>query len=79
MLIGYARVSTHLQDNATQVDALKKSGCETIFEEKISGGRWERPKLQELLTYPLRLHHYCLEIRPTFQIVERFAFHYGTN
>ena len=51
MLIGYARVSTQLQDNAIQIDALKKSGCETIFEEKISGGRWERPKLQELLKH----------------------------
>ena len=51
MIIGYARVSTQLQDNATQIDALKKSGCETIFEEKMSGGRWERPKLQELLKH----------------------------
>lgn len=51
MLIGYARVSTQLQDNASQIDALKKAGCEMIFEEKISGGRWERPKLQELLNY----------------------------
>ena len=51
MLIGYARVSTQLQDNATQIDALKKSGCETIFEETISGGRWERPKLQDLLKH----------------------------
>lgn len=51
MLIGYARVSTQLQDNATQIDSLKKSGCETIFEEKMSGGRWDRPKLQELLKH----------------------------
>lgn len=51
MLIGYARVSTQLQDNASQIEALKNIGCETIFEETISGGRWERPKLQELLHY----------------------------
>lgn len=51
MLIGYARVSTQIQDNASQIDALEKIGCSTIFEEKISGGRWERPKLQELLNY----------------------------
>lgn len=51
MLIGYARVSTQLQDNAAQIDSLKKSGCDTIFEEKMSGGRWERPKLQELLKH----------------------------
>ncbi|MDF0720845.1 recombinase family protein [Kaistella sp. PBT33-4] len=51
MLIGYARVSTQLQDNASQIEALRNIGCETIFEETISGGRWERPKLQELLHY----------------------------
>ena len=51
MLIGYARVSTQVQDNAIQIEALKKMGCEMIFEEIISGGRWERPKLQELLNY----------------------------
>ena len=51
MLIGYARVSTQVQDNAIQIEALKKSGCEMIFEEVISGGRWDRPKLQELLNY----------------------------
>lgn len=51
MLIGYARVSTQVQDNAIQIEALKKSGCEMIFEETISGGRWDRPKLQELLNY----------------------------
>ena len=51
MLIGYARVSTQQQDNASQIDSLKKIGCEMIFEEKISGGRWERPKLHELLNY----------------------------
>lgn len=51
MFIGYARVSTQLQDNAIQIEALKKMGCEMIFEEIISGGRWDRPKLQELLNY----------------------------
>nr|WP_181715764.1 recombinase family protein [Chryseobacterium sp.]QJS06489.1 MRS system resolvase [Chryseobacterium sp.] len=51
MLIGYARVSTQVQDNAIQIEALKKMGCEMIFEEIISGGRWDRPKLQELLNF----------------------------
>ena len=39
MLIGYARVSTQEQDNSVQIEAIKKAGCELIFEEKISGGR----------------------------------------
>jgi DNA invertase Pin-like site-specific DNA recombinase len=47
MLIGYARVSTQDQDTAAQVAALKAAGCEEIYREKASGGRWNRPKLQE--------------------------------
>ena len=49
MLIGYARVSTDDQDTAIQVAALKAAGCERIFREKVSGGRWDRPELHRLL------------------------------
>ena len=49
MLIGYARVSTQDQDAAAQIDALKTYGCELIFQEKASGGRWDRPELHRLL------------------------------
>ena len=49
MLIGYARVSTQDQDNAAQIAALKSAGCELIFQEKATGGRWERPELHRLL------------------------------
>lgn len=49
MLIGYARVSTDDQDTAAQVSALKAAGCERIFREKASGGRWDRPELRKLL------------------------------
>src|SRR5216684_4100536 len=50
MLIGYARVSTGEQDTAAQVAALKAAGCELIFREKASGGRWDRPELHKLLS-----------------------------
>jgi DNA invertase Pin-like site-specific DNA recombinase len=49
MLIGYARVSTTEQDTAAQTAALTSAGCEKIFREKASGGRWDRPELQRLL------------------------------
>ena len=49
MLIGYARVSTQDQDVAAQIAALKTSGCELIFQDKASGGRWDRPELHRLL------------------------------
>src|SRR6266478_6991059 len=49
MLIGYERVSTGEQDTAAQSAALKAAGCEVIFSEKASGGRWDRPELHKLL------------------------------
>lgn len=51
MLVGYARVSTQDQGTAVQVAALRAAGCEEIYREKASGRRWDRPKLQELLTH----------------------------
>ncbi len=49
MRLGYARVSTQDQDTTAQRKALKAADCDRVFQEKASGGRWERPKLQELL------------------------------
>ena len=49
MLLGYARVSTQDQDTSAQIAALRTAGCELIFQEKASGGRWDRPELHRLL------------------------------
>ena len=35
---------------AAQVAALKTSGCELIFRDNASGGRWDRPELHKLLS-----------------------------
>src|SRR5215469_2158365 len=50
MLLGYARVSkAEDQNTAVQVKALRQAGCKRVFEEKASGGRWERPQLHKAL------------------------------
>lgn len=51
MKIGYARVSTQVQDLALQLDALKNDGCEKIFQEKACGGQRDRPELKAALRY----------------------------
>ncbi len=51
-LIGYARVSTHDQDLALQLDALRRAGCSRIFEDRgVSGAQADRPGLGQALAY----------------------------
>jgi len=50
MKIGYARVSTTEQNLDIQKQILAETGCELIFEEKISGARKDRPELDKLLS-----------------------------
>jgi DNA invertase Pin-like site-specific DNA recombinase len=48
MLIGYARVSTSLQENFLQLDALKSAGVTRVFSEKKSSVG-DRPQLRAAL------------------------------
>lgn len=60
MLIGYARVSTDDQNLDLQRDALKKAGCEKIFEEKESGrAGTKRPAYEAAIAF----------LRPADQLV----------
>ena len=49
MIIGYARCSTVEQNLDWQVDALKKEGCQRIYQEKFTGTKIERPELTKML------------------------------
>jgi DNA invertase Pin-like site-specific DNA recombinase len=47
--IGYAPVSTQDQDLTAQLDAFRKAGARTVFREKVSGVRADRPQLAKLM------------------------------
>lgn len=49
--IGYARVSTEDQSTALQIDALKATGCQRIFTDRVSGSRTDRPQLDKMLDH----------------------------
>ena len=49
--VGYARVSTHDQDPALQLDALRAAGCAKTFEDRASGARADRAGLRRALDY----------------------------
>ena len=46
---GYARVSTEQQNLDRQLDALQKYGCDTIYNEKMTGTKRDRPELEKML------------------------------
>ena len=49
MKIGYARVSTGLQNLHLQEDRLNAYGCEKIFNDHMSGSKSKRPSLDKAI------------------------------
>jgi len=50
-ILGYARVSTSEQNTSAQTERLKTAGALRVFEDVISGKKFERPGLAELINY----------------------------
>ncbi|MDQ2104429.1 recombinase family protein [Azospirillum isscasi] len=81
MKLGYCRVSTDDQHLDAQRAALTAAGVERIYEEKESGGRWDRPVLHELLrslrpgdeVLVVRLDRLSRSVRDTLTILERIG------
>ena len=48
-IFGYARVSTEQQNLDRQLDALRKYGCDVIYNEKMTGTKRDRPELAKML------------------------------
>ena len=46
---GYARVSTESQNLDRQLDVLQKYGVDTIYNEKMTGTKKDRPELSKML------------------------------
>ena len=46
---GYARVSTEQQNLDRQIDALNRYGVDTVYMEKMTGTKRERPELNKML------------------------------
>lgn len=51
MNVGYARVSTGLQNLDLQEDSLTKFGCEKLFTDHMSGAKSNRPGLEDAIAF----------------------------
>src|SRR5437870_2505100 len=51
MKIGYIRISKHEQNEALQRDALEEAGCEKYFSDVMTGSKFERKGLEQLLAF----------------------------
>lgn len=79
MKVAYVRVSTEEQNEARQIEALKKHIIKKWFTEKISGKSMDKPQLQAMLDYiregdTVYIHDFGRLVRSTkdlLEIVER--------
>ena len=75
MVVQYIRVSTIEQNEARQLEALKKFNAEKTFLEKVSGKDMNRPQLQAMLDYvregdTVVIHEFSRLARSTKDLLE---------
>lgn len=75
MRIGYVRVSTVEQNEARQIEGLKKHDIEKWFVEKVSAKDTNRPKLKEMLEFAregdvIYIHDFSRLARSTKDLLE---------
>ena len=80
-LVGYARVSTQDQHLTGQLEALRAAGATTIYREKISGARADRPQLAKLMAslqpgdivLVTKLDRFGRSARELLELIERIS------
>lgn len=83
MLLGYARVSTIKHEIETQIQRLKDVGVDKIFSDVISGKRFDRPGLSEMLAFAregdvvcvVRLDRLGRSMKDLLGIIDKFQQH----
>lgn len=75
MKVAYVRVSTEEQNEARQIETLKKHSIEKWFTEKISGKSMDRPQLQAMFDYvregdTVYIHDFSRLARSTKDLLE---------
>jgi DNA invertase Pin-like site-specific DNA recombinase len=59
-ILGYARVSTSEQSTSAQTERLKEAGALRIFEDVISGKKFDRPGLASLIDFARARDSLCV-------------------
>lgn len=62
MIFGHTRVSKIEQNLDRQIDQLKDTGCEKIFQDKITGMIIERIELNKMFKFAIGLYKYSYGI-----------------
>ncbi|WP_075353381.1 recombinase family protein [Desulfovibrio sp. DV] len=79
MILGYARISTDKQDLSSQIVRLKQAGAERIYQDVMSGKRFDRPGLTEMMDFAregdtlcvVRLDRLGRSMRELLEIMDR--------